>query len=101
MDCLGEDIQFEKCSNSNSSRCGKDDGKCPNGQCCNKDGYCGTGESYCSLEKGCQNNYGLCDNECNEIEYYLKKKNIYTEFMECSADSEGKVTHLYVYSIIY
>ncbi|KAL6605572.1 L domain-like protein [Neocallimastix sp. 'constans'] len=94
MDCLGEDIQFEKCSNSNSSRCGKDDGKCPNGQCCNKEGYCGTDESYCSLEKGCQNNYGLCDNECNEIEYYLKKKDIDTEFMECSADSEGKVTHL-------
>ncbi|ORX42283.1 hypothetical protein BCR36DRAFT_307733 [Piromyces finnis] len=42
-------------------RCGKNIGKCPEGQCCSAKGYCGTTSSYCSVKQGCQSKYGKCD----------------------------------------
>jgi len=46
---------------STNGRCGpKFSTKCPAGQCCSKDGYCGTTPSYCSVSKGCQIAYGDC-----------------------------------------
>lgn len=31
------------------------------GQCCSQWGYCGSGDTYCSLISGCQANYGICE----------------------------------------
>jgi len=52
----GYNIEFGDCTsdeNSNPSnvKCGEKDGKCPSSQYCNKDGYWGEGNSYCSSEK--------------------------------------------------
>jgi len=40
-------------------RCGKNHGRCDNGQCCSKYGWCGTSEDFCQYDK-CQPEYGLC-----------------------------------------
>jgi len=45
---------------STNSKCGPKDGKCPDGQCCSKYGWCGTSESYCV--KDCQPEFGVCKN---------------------------------------
>jgi hypothetical protein len=45
---------------STNGKCGKVDGKCPDGECCSKYGYCGTGFRHCSLEEGCQSEFGQC-----------------------------------------
>ncbi|ORX42771.1 hypothetical protein BCR36DRAFT_264070, partial [Piromyces finnis] len=42
-----------------SKKCGKDIGKCSNGQCCSKKGYCGSTSAYCGI--GCQSEFGRCD----------------------------------------
>jgi len=34
--------------------------KCPEGQCCSKYGWCGTSEKHCSVELGCQTEFGNC-----------------------------------------
>jgi len=41
-------------------RCGEGIGKCPEGQCCSKNGYCGTTSEFCTLSQGCQKEYGDC-----------------------------------------
>jgi len=43
-----------------SIKCGKGYEKCPIGQCCSKDGICGTTNAFCSNSKGCQPEYGEC-----------------------------------------
>ena len=45
---------------SRTSRCGRRYGKCDKNQCCSKYGWCGTSESYCSVEAGCQSEFGRC-----------------------------------------
>jgi len=45
---------------STDGKCGKGVAKCPSGECCSKYGYCGTSEKYCSLDKGCQSEFGEC-----------------------------------------
>ena len=40
--------------------CGEGEGKCPEGQCCSKYGWCGTTDDHCSLEAGCQSEFGRC-----------------------------------------
>ena len=37
-------------------------GKCPSGQCCGKNGKCGTKPTICSKQNGCQPKYGKCKN---------------------------------------
>jgi len=71
MECLKE-YKFKSCdSNDNNNnnnntkistndRCGKDKGKCPNGECCSKYGWCGTSDDHCSISKGCQSEFGKC-----------------------------------------
>jgi len=46
---------------STNGKCGKGYGKCPNGECCSKYGWCGKTEDYCSAVKGCQSEYGACN----------------------------------------
>eukprot|EP00833_Pecoramyces_ruminatium_P014001 jgi/Orpsp1_1/1188033/evm.model.d7180000061987.1 len=45
---------------TSAKRCGKGFGKCPEGQCCSKHGYCGKLEVYCG--GGCQSEFGKCNN---------------------------------------
>jgi len=45
---------------SDSDRCGKNEGRCRNDECCSKYGWCGTTKSYCSKDKGCQSEFGRC-----------------------------------------
>jgi len=59
-------IYIRYCSEDNTKqkkcifRCGKDNGKCPNGLCCSKKGYCGTTSTFCSPSLGCQSAFGKC-----------------------------------------
>jgi len=48
---------------STDGKCGKGKGKCPNGKCCSKYGWCGTSNDHCLANKGCQENYGKCKSE--------------------------------------
>ncbi|KAG4083182.1 hypothetical protein H8356DRAFT_1750481 [Neocallimastix lanati (nom. inval.)] len=34
---------------------------CPDDQCCDKDGNCGTSEEHCNISLGCQYSFGKCD----------------------------------------
>lgn len=51
---------------SSDGTCGPKKGSCPFGECCSKDGYCGTSEMYCGV--GCNSKYGTCGLQ-NESEY--------------------------------
>jgi len=55
----------------NDAECGKGIGSCVNGECCNKDGHCGTSKEFCDIKSGCQKDYGVCNSqskvgECGE-----------------------------------
>ena len=39
--------------------CGPGIGKCGDGKCCSKYGWCGTSDKYCGT--GCQEGYGICN----------------------------------------
>ncbi|OUM57970.1 carbohydrate-binding module family 18 protein [Piromyces sp. E2] len=41
-------------------KCGPKYGKCDPGYCCNQYGWCGKTEEHCSINKGCQPNFGNC-----------------------------------------
>ena len=56
----------------NKYRCGKKYGKCDSDKCCSKYGWCGTSSDYCSISKGCQSEFGICD----ENEYDKSNKSI-------------------------
>jgi len=43
---------------STNGRCGINDGKCPNNECCSEYGYCGRSEKHCGT--GCQSEFGQC-----------------------------------------
>lgn len=43
--------------------CGEGIGKCPDGQCCSKNGLCGTTVAFCNVGNGCQKEFGLCNSE--------------------------------------
>jgi len=43
---------------STNGRCGAEYGRCPDGQCCSKYGYCGIAKAHCDL--GCQPQFGQC-----------------------------------------
>ncbi|ORY85216.1 hypothetical protein LY90DRAFT_302423, partial [Neocallimastix californiae] len=51
--------------------CGKGIGSCIDGECCNSEGYCGISDDHCSIDKGCQKEFGVCNSqsgvgECGE-----------------------------------
>jgi len=48
------------CSQETLKRCGGEYGRCPAGQCCSKNGYCGTSSLFCAPSQGCQSAYGDC-----------------------------------------
>ena len=59
--------EFGQCGNvsttvpiSTNGKYGTTDGKCPDGQCCSKYGYCGTSNKHCGT--GCQSEFGQCGN---------------------------------------
>jgi len=90
--CLSNDLKFEICdyddiNESTDGLCGKDNGKCPYGQCCGKDGKCGTTKEYCSIRNSCQVGYGSCTDECQEINQYLADNGIGKA--GCSVDNNG------------
>ncbi|OUM68743.1 carbohydrate-binding module family 18 protein [Piromyces sp. E2] len=67
--CIRDEASERKCL----PKCGEIDGekvKCPKGQCCSKDGVCGTTPDFCSIEKECQSEFGECFITCDEL---LKK----------------------------
>jgi len=41
-------------------RCGPKIGKCAEGKCCSKYGWCGKSADHCSIAKGCQSEFGAC-----------------------------------------
>jgi len=45
---------------STDYRCGKGLGRCPSGYCCSKYGWCGTSDKYCSIDEGCNSEFGEC-----------------------------------------
>ena len=69
MSCFVEQEHFEVCEGGSSTevkisedgKCGKENGRCPEGRCCSKYGWCGTTDKYCSLDEGCQSEFGECD----------------------------------------
>jgi len=65
LDCFfqddGDDKYFPICDDekvSTNDKCGFKNGRCPNGKCCSKYGYCGTTEKHCGT--GCQSEFGQC-----------------------------------------
>ena len=44
---------------STTGKCGAADGRCPDGKCCSKYGYCGTTDKHCGA--GCQSEFGQCN----------------------------------------
>ncbi|OUM68742.1 carbohydrate-binding module family 18 protein, partial [Piromyces sp. E2] len=82
-------------------KCGEIDGekvKCPKGQCCSKDGVCGTTPDFCSIEKECQSEFGECFITCDEL---LKKIPIQKVDDEddtyCENNKNGYVNNLEFY----
>jgi len=53
--CYEDDDQ-----SGSTKKCGKGVGTCSNNLCCSKEGYCGSTDTHCSIQKGCQLDYGLC-----------------------------------------
>jgi len=43
-----------------TGRCGPDFGKCREGQCCSKYGWCGSTNKHCDVVEGCQKTFGIC-----------------------------------------
>ncbi|ORX63913.1 hypothetical protein BCR32DRAFT_134356 [Anaeromyces robustus] len=83
--------EFGKCGSSTDTekkisengKCGKDNGstKCPSGQCCSKYGHCGKTDEHCSIEKGCQSEFGQCNSGKN------KEKDKISENGKCGKDN--------------
>jgi len=65
----------QKNKNSNSYRCGKKYGKCQDGYCCSKYGWCGKSDSYCNINNGCQSEFGKCSSQKNTLEDDIDSEN--------------------------
>jgi Leucine-rich repeat (LRR) protein len=91
--CLSPSIRYETCTEDNieistNGLCGKDNGRCPYGQCCGKNGKCGTTKDYCSINQDCQMKYGRCKDECQEINEYLYNNKM--EDITCKINNERR-----------
>ncbi|OUM59375.1 carbohydrate-binding module family 18 protein [Piromyces sp. E2] len=51
---------------ASSKKCGSKYGECDPGYCCSKYNWCGRSNDHCLVSKGCQSEFGLCDND-NDI----------------------------------
>jgi len=65
MSCFGDYVTLKSCSSGTIGKCGDGIGRCPDGQCCSKYGWCGVSEKYCELSNGCQTAYGKCNGVSN------------------------------------
>jgi len=45
---------------SKNGRCGKGIGRCQEGECCSKYGWCGSSEQHCRIDEGFNPTYGNC-----------------------------------------
>jgi len=79
---------------STDGKCGEGHGKCPFGQCCNKEGKCGNNEDYCLVTKGCQMNYGACTDECEIIYRQLISSGENIKYVICTPNEQGKAKFL-------
>jgi len=63
---------FKDCKNPEEEsvtpdgQCGNGHGRCPEGQCCSRFGWCGTSSLHCSIADGCQSNLGHCNGNEDE-----------------------------------
>ncbi|KAL6632130.1 hypothetical protein U3516DRAFT_837395 [Neocallimastix sp. 'constans'] len=78
-------------------KCGKGYGNCPSGQCCSKDGICGTMDNQCGT--GCQPSYGKChSNISTTIASNAKPKWIYNASVDKCLYTKGK--GIYDYNLL-
>jgi len=88
---------------SSDGQCGKDHGRCPFNYCC-KDGKCGTGEDYCYVSNGCQNEYSSCIDQCDEINIFINEVNTGLDIFDrsdiddCEVNNKGEVISFKYYS---
>ncbi|ORX45645.1 hypothetical protein BCR36DRAFT_414499 [Piromyces finnis] len=59
------DVEENSINRENPWRCGKGYGKCMEGYCCSKYGWCGKSSEYCAVEEGCQSEFGICNGRTN------------------------------------
>jgi len=97
--------QFDTCSESTedekestNGKCGKEDGKCPSSQCCNKNGECTSDEKQCLISEGCQYEYGFCQDECRELFNFINNSNFEEDanyiVERCKVNSKGHIKTL-------
>ncbi|KAL6635653.1 RNI-like protein [Neocallimastix sp. 'constans'] len=80
---------------STNGKCGGRDGVCPSGECCSMYGYCGRSDRHCSIEKGCQSEFGQCNAKSVNVltTVYITKTTIITTQTTISGyptSSDGK-----------
>jgi choice-of-anchor A domain-containing protein len=68
-----------------AKRCGKSYGKCPEGYCCSKFGFCGKIDTYCG--KGCQPEFG----ECNGVKKTVTVKKVSTKVKSAKETNEQNI----------
>ncbi|OUM58038.1 carbohydrate-binding module family 18 protein, partial [Piromyces sp. E2] len=84
--------EFGDCENkpviSKDDRCGPENGNtvCGNGKCCSKYGWCGTSSEHCG--KGCQSEFGKCENSITITKTKTKTKT--TTSIKSSSTSSSK-----------
>ena len=59
-------VKTASISDSKNGKCGNENGKCPSDKCCSKYGWCGTSSEYCDISKGCQSEFGKCNDDAND-----------------------------------
>jgi len=106
MKCLENNVdkdEFDICSEevieevSTDGNCGKGKGKCPSGQCCNKDGKCTETKDQCFVTNGCQYQYGKCVAECESFLqtcYSLVQNEDPFIIRECKLNDQGRIKSL-------
>jgi hypothetical protein len=49
-------------------KCGPANGFCPKGQCCSKEGECGTTDDHCLVTRGCKSLFGNCKDDSDTFD---------------------------------
>jgi len=73
-----DDEEEETLPISKDGRCGKGIGRCKDGECCSKYGWCGRSKTHCSIDEGCNPDYGTCNKNTHTItvtKFATKTKN--------------------------